>query len=247
VTLVEFVAPLANAPHRDKCLSILYFQHRYENVQSLTVDELRLSLQRARIPRWAKINVADVLAKAGSFVDSPGTKGDRRLWTLTKSGEQYVRSLLGLPQAEPEIEHDTSFLIDLASGITNVEVRAYIEESIKCLQVNALRASVVFLWTGAVRLLQESMLSIGPPKLNPAISKHDPKARHVSKLDDFAYIKDKVMLLAAQELGLLDKGQRETLEEALNLRNRCGHPTRYRPGTKKVSSFIEDITGIVFS
>jgi hypothetical protein len=36
------------------------------------------------------------------------------------------------------------------------------------------------------------------------------------------------------------------LEEALNLRNRCGHPTKYRPGEKKVSSFIEDVAGIVF-
>jgi len=35
--------------------------------------------------------------------------------------------------------------------------------------------------------------------------------------------------------------------EALDLRNRCGHPTNYRPGVKRVSSFIEDVVGIVLS
>ncbi len=247
MTLVEFIAPLRNASQQAKCLTILYYQHRYANVDALTVEQIRLCLKNARIPRWRKINVADVLAKAGHFVDSAGTKGNRLLWRLTGSGEQEVRTLLGLPQAEPEIEHDAAALADLAAKVSNQEVRAYIEEAITCLQVNALRASVVFLWAGSIRVIQQEVLPVGSSKLNAAILKYDHKARHVSKVDDFAYIRDKVILLAAQELGKLDKGQRETLEEALNLRNRCGHPTRYRPGVKKVSSFIEDVIGIVFS
>jgi hypothetical protein len=59
-------------------------------------------------------------------------------------------------------------------------------------------------------------------------------------------VNDRVDLLAFEELGLVDKGQRPTLEEALGLRNRSGHPTKYRPGVKKVSGFIEDLVGIVF-
>ena len=30
-------------------------------------------------------------------------------------------------------------------------------------------------------------------------------------------------------------------------RNRCGHPGKYKPGVKQVSSFIEDIISIVFA
>ena len=54
------------------------------------------------------------------------------------------------------------------------------------------------------------------------------------------------MLLACGDLGLLDKGERSTLEEALNLRTRCGPPTKYKPGSAKASSFIEDVVGIVW-
>jgi hypothetical protein len=73
-----------------------------------------------------------------------------------------------------------------------------------------------------------------------------PEARNVGKLDDFAYIKDAVLLLALFDLGIIDKGEKGTLEENLDLRNRCGHPTKYKPGVNKSSSFIEDVVGIVF-
>lgn len=87
---------------------------------------------------------------------------------------------------------------------------------------------------------------MGSAKVNAAIVTHDPKARTLRKADDFANVKDSVFLKALQDLGLFDKGEKATLEEALSLRNRCGHPTKYRPGVKKASSFIEDVVGIVF-
>lgn len=245
MTLVEFIAPLDKNSHR--ILAILYYKKRYESVVSLTVDPIRAALRTARVPGWKKINVADVLNKSGHYVDSPGSLDAKRLWSLTDSGEQHVRDLLHLPAAEPEIEHDVGSLEGIASKITDPDVRSYIDEAIKCLQIGALRASVVFLWAGAIRTIQEEMLAAGTTKLNAALSKHDPKAHKVSRVDDFAYIKDKVVLLVAQDLGVVDKGQRTTLEDALKLRNNCGHPTRYKPGVQKVSSFVEDVVGIVFS
>ncbi len=101
--------------------------------------------------------------------------------------------------------------------------------------------------TGAIRTLQEAAFTKHHAILNPAIAKHDPKARPVNKLEDFAYIRDATMLLALQELGILDKGEKTTLGEALDLRNSCGHPTKYVPGVKKASSFIEDVMGIVWA
>ena len=247
MTLVEFLAPLKDKPNKDKCLAVLYYEHRYAGRETLTVERIRSALGRARVHRWKKINVADVLSKSGHYVDTPVSKGTQHLWKLTASGEQHVRTLLGLPSSEPEIEHDVGTLAVLASGVSNSDVRGYVEEAIKCLQVGALRAAVVFLWTGAIRSLRESALAAGSSSLNAALMKHDPKSRRVSKIDDFAYIKDETLLMAAQELGILDKGERSTLREALNLRNRCGHPTKYSPGVKKVSSFVEDVVGIIFA
>ena len=247
MTLVEFLAPLQTRPRRELVLAILYYQQRYEGQDALTVEEIRDALKRARVPKGSRANVADVLAKSGHLVDSPGSDGNRRLWKLTPSGADHVRQLLGLPTAEPEVEHDVGTLETVASKLKDPEVRGYIEEAIWCLQVNALRASVVFVWAGAIRTIHDEMLTHGEVALNAALLRHDPKARRVIRLDHFAYISDKTAILAAQDLGLFDKGEKDTLEEALNLRNRCGHPSKYRPGIKKASSFIEDVTSVVFS
>lgn len=247
MTLVEFLAPLAKKTHQDRVLAVLYYRERYDQKTALTVDELRQALKSARAKRWAKVNVADVLSKSGPLVDTSGLQGTKRLWNLTDSGRERVRVLLGLPKADVEVEHDVGTLEDVVAKITDADTRNYLEEGLKCLKVGALRACTVFLWVAAIRTIQASMMTKGGGSVTAALQKHDPKARPIKSLDDFAHVKDATALLAAKELGILDKNQKDTLAEALNIRNRCGHPGKYRPGVKKVSAFIEDITSIVFA
>jgi hypothetical protein len=247
MTLVEFLAPLKNSTHKDRVLAVLYFQHHYNVIESLTIENIRQALKSARTKGLAKINIANVLARAGHFVDCHSVAENKRLWKLTPSGEKHVRGLLGLSEKEPEIEHDVGALTSTVVRIQDNEIRDYINEAIKCLQVGALRASIVFLWAGAIRKLQQALMAHDTQKVTTSIQKHDQRARLVNSIDDFAYIKDKVTLLAAQELGILDKNEKDTMEESLNLRNRCGHPSKYRPGVKKVSSFIEDVVSIIFA
>ena len=100
-------------------------------------------------------------------------------------------------------------------------------------------------WSGAIRTIQTKVLSRGSKAATDAIQRIDKRVPSVSKIDDFAYVKDATVLLAAKDLGVLDKNEKDVLTEALNLRNRSGHPGKYDPGIKKVSAFIEDIT-VVF-
>lgn len=247
MTLVEFLAPLAKKTHQDRILALLYYRERYEQKTTLTVDEVRQGLKSARAKGWAKVNAADVLSKSGSLVDTSGVHGKKRLWNLTDSGREHVRKLLGLPMADVEVEHDVGTLEDLVSKVNDDDVRGYLEEAVKCLQVGALRACTVFVWVAAIRTIQSDMMTKGSAAVTTAVQKHDPKARAVKSLDDLAYVKDATTLLAAKELGILDKNEKDTLTEALNLRNRCGHPGKYRPGIKKVSALVEDITSIAFA
>lgn len=248
MTLVEFLAPLKSSSTKDKCLSVLYYCKHSEGVPGMTIAAIRADLRRSRVPKAAKINIADVLARAGEYVDRAVSEEDgRRLWQLTDSGDRHVRELLGLPSLEPEIQQDVASLTALAKKISDDTVRGYVEESIRCLQAGALRAAVVFLWTGAIRTLHDESLTKGAATVNVALQKQDPKARRVSTIEHFAWIGDRTFLDATPDMGLLDKGQKDTLVDALNLRNRCGHPTKYRPREAKAKSFIEDVLGIVFT
>lgn len=246
MTFVEFIAPLRGKSYRSLVLASMYFLHRYENRESMRAEEIRALLTAGRVPKARAMNVPDVLNRSGASVDSPGSDGVRRLWVLTETGFREVREMLDLPEADPEIEHDVSLLQKLAATVTDADARTFIEEAIRCLQVGALRAAVVFLWSGAVRTLHQRAWSKGAGAVNAAVRKHDPRSPVVKKVDDFANVRDAVFLKALQELGVVDKGEKGTLEDGLNLRNRCGHPTKYKPGEKKASSFIEDVVGVVF-
>ena len=246
MTLVEFLHPLRTAGRRDLVLGTLYFHKKYENTPSMTVAAIRAALIQARAPRARKMNISDVLAKASPLVQSHGRRGAS--YSLTSTGEKYVRERVGDQDAKPEQQHDASSLRRVATGVKDPVVRGYIEEAILCLEVGALRAAIVFLWTAAIRELHErAWFEKGGGVINPAVKKQDPRARDVKKADDFSYIKDRNFLDASPDMGLLDKGQKDTMVEALNLRNRCGHPTQYKPGADKARGFIEDVVGIVWS
>jgi hypothetical protein len=246
MTLVEFLHPIRSHSVSELCLATMYYEDRYGGRSQLTVEDLRALLKRGRVPRSASMNIADILAKSAPYVDATGKDGKRFLWVLTSSGMARVRTLLGLPEVDAEVEHDVSTLEKLVAKVSDKDVADYVEEAIKCLQVGALRAAVVFLWVGAVRTIQQKCIAMGAAQLDAAIRRHEPKSRAISKVDDLEYVKESVLLLAAQDIGAYDKNQRSVLTDGLNLRNKCGHPGEYKPGPKKVSAFVEDIVGIVF-
>ena len=246
MTIVEFLHPIKAKGIKDICLAAMYFNQRYQDGESLTVEGLRALLKRAKIPKAAKLNLAATLSQSAPFVDTVGKVGNRFLWSLTSSGETHVRELLELPINDIEIENDVSSLETLISRIGDKDICDYLNEAVKCLQVNALRACIVFLWSGSVKKIRDDIFACGVKNINPAITKFDPRAKPIKKLDDLVLIKESTLLLASQELGLFDKNQRSILEDCLNLRNKCGHPGKYKIGPKKVSSFIEDLVGILF-
>jgi hypothetical protein len=247
MTLVEFLAPITSkGTHLDRVLSVLYFASRYERAEALTAEQIKGKLIKSRVKNARGINVPDVLAKGGACADSAGQEGRAKLWRLTDAGAKAVRASLGLPEADVEIEHDVGALTRLVAKVKDDNVRGYLEEALKCLQVGALKACVVFVWAGTARTIQEALLLKGGPTVTAALQRHDNRARTVTTVDDFAFAKEVHQLQVAQDLGLFDKAEKTTLGEALDLRNRCGHPSKYVPGVKKVSSFIEDIVGIVF-
>ncbi|MEA2202123.1 MAG: hypothetical protein QOI89_2719 [Solirubrobacteraceae bacterium] len=246
LSLGEFLHPLAKASQRDLVLATMYYLERYEDEEEITTADLKAAFTKAKHTNGKKIQHASVLNYAVPYVEPKGKDGKLITWALTDTGKSQVRELLDLPAAEPDVEHDVGTLEAIAAKIADENVRSYVEEAIKCLRFGALRAAVVFLWTGAVGVLRDEVWKQGVKTVAPLVAKHASRAPVFKKKDDLAYVNDAALLLIAQELGILDKTQKERLKEALDLRNGCGHPSRYKIREKKVSSFIEDVVGIVW-
>jgi hypothetical protein len=224
----------------------MYWHAHFKDERALSSSQIRSALQAARVPKAKLANIADVMNRAGALVDvaSTGDSGER-LWALTPTGEAAVRSLAGLPETQPEVEHGVEELRKVALKIQDVDVRAYVEEAILCLGVNALRAAIVFMWVGAVRVLQDRVWVHGPRTVEAAAQKYYQKAK-ISKFDDLATVKETTLLDIARDLGEIDKAQWTILGQCLDTRNQCGHPNKYNPSVAKAKSHIEDIVGILF-
>jgi site-specific recombinase XerD len=135
---------------------------------------------------------------------------------------------------------DTRVIRNLADRISDDDERNYFYEAIDCFGCGALRAGVIMVWIAAMRNIQMQCLK-SIDLLNTAIVRHFPKARNVDTVEDFAYIRDDVILKAAHDLGRFDKNETAQLQECLTLRNQCAHPGNYSPGIHKVQSFVEVI------
>jgi hypothetical protein len=247
MTLSEFLHPFGKATQKDLVLAVMYYLKSYELKESVTTADVAAAFTRAKHARGKKFQYASILNQAAPWVHSPGSSDGRVLWSLTETGERRIRDMLGLPTDRPEIEHDVATLRQLSHGVTDGVVKSYLDEGILCLSVNARRAAIVFLWSGAVAALRDQVWGYGAPAIEASLLRHNPKARIFKKRDDFAYVKDSELLQVALDLGVIDKTERDRLTEGLNLRNGSGHASKYEPGAHKTAAFVEDLISIVWS
>lgn len=244
MTLPELFGKLTAPVRLDVILTTMYFQTHYEGRVVQTSESIRAAMKQARVPKAGGTNITDYLSKAGELVDSSGIHDGRRTWRLTETGMAHVLALLG--DISPATEEDVSTLTKQVDALKDPDVMDYVGEALNALKVGARRAAVVFLWVGAVRLIQGAVIAFGAAHANAAIQKHYPKAKDVKTIDDLQFIQESTLLLAARDLGIFDKGETQILEHCLDVRNKCGHPGKYKPGPKKLSSIIEDLVSVVY-
>lgn len=246
MTLVEFLVAVKGQKREILALSVLYWYERYGSKPSLTAAEIKSALVQARVTGASRINAPDVLGKAGANVDVAGNApSGAKLWELTETGRKATRLAHGLPEEDPELEHDVHGLEKIAAKVADPGARKYLDEAILCLSVNALRAAIVFVWVGAIADIKDRIWQHGPTSVTTALQKYNPKAQLKSH-DDLLKFQEVDILRVAQDLGVVDKAQHKILGQALDLRNQCGHPNKYWPGISKARAHIEDIAGILW-
>jgi hypothetical protein len=150
---------------------------------------------------------------------------------------------LQIPRANQDFE--TNALKRQIQNIENDDEKEFLMEAVRCLENGAFRAGIVYIWNYAIRTIHHRLLKHSLNSLNAAIKNHYPNAKNINTEDDFAYIKESIVLKAAQDLGEFDKNQKQILEKWLDERNFCGHPGKYKPTPTKAMSCIEDIINIL--
>jgi hypothetical protein len=243
MTITEFMHPFRRAPQKDQVQGVLYYGKHFESVPQMSASQIRAALVRARTPGIKGHNITRSLTSSLPRVHQGEERG---AWEITTTGERYLRSKYDIPEPPARTaEADVTALEKLAERLEDEATRGYVEEAVLCLRTGAHRAAVVFLWTGAVSAIRDLVWQLEASTIESALQVRNPRGKFKKKAD-FENVKDSDLIQIAQDFEIYDKSQKKRLSEALDLRNDCGHPVKYRPGEKKVASFIEDLIGIVW-
>ncbi len=124
----------------------------------------------------------------------------------------------------------------------------YLIEGLECFRCGALRAGVIFIWSASIRNIRQKIIDKADlKKINEELSIIENKPRKIKNIDSFEYIKDETTLMLSERLGIYGKFEKNELTNTcLGLRNKCGHPSTYKPEIFKVKAFVEDILNMVY-
>lgn len=213
------------------------------------------------------------LLEAGSFVDTGDLQDVSEAWNaLTKLAsnaspkKQYRAQLkILITKTENDLLHkfikvsaiqtigDT--LRKLVQPIRDPELLKYLDESIRCAEMNCVRASVVLAWCAVAHKVHRRLVALGLASLNAAFAKMRADKGLMFRTFSRDYvlttemdvqeIADAHLILLCRFLTYLDDTQYKHLKSALDLRNGCGHPTGYQPDPVKLQAYYADITQLI--
>lgn len=149
-------------------------------------------------------------------------------------------------QAPAEALHS----LRLATESAPTSYRAYLNEAVDCYEAGAYRGAVLMVWSATIEHLY-SVISAhqgGLKELEAVNNKRFGNSRTyhcISRKGDLLYLGDKNLLLLCEDAGVFNRNARGLLEDRLDARNRCGHPTGYVIGRDEAVVFVESLVNNV--
>jgi hypothetical protein len=222
----------------DKLLLLLFWDHEKPKA-TVTLRELAYENGLRECNKW---NVADVLSKGKGKVIAL-----KAGWSLTTAGREYLVTNSYVSKQQSVTVNEVEDLKKHAASIKNSQTKAFVEESIQCLENNLLRAAVVLSWVGAVSLLYDQIITDHLSAFNAEALRRDSKWKSAKTTDDLSKIKEADFLNMLESLSIIGKNVKQELEQCLKLRNACGHPNSLKFGLRKVAAHIEVLILNIFS
>jgi hypothetical protein len=197
--------------------------------------------RNAGLDKVAKWNISAYLSKQkGKVIRTP------QGWVLIDEGKEYVRGLVGefIKLAAKKIA--TSLRTHLGK-IKDPNTLEFVEEAIKCCEAGYWRAAVVLSWAGAVSVLYDYVVKNRLSDFNTEAIRRDPKWKPAKTTDDLGAMKEFEFLQVIKAINTIGKNEKQKLEQCLQLRNACGHPSSLNIGEHITAGHIEMLILNVYS
>lgn len=126
----------------------------------------------------------------------------------------------------------------------------YLNEAVDCYEHGAYRGAVLLVWSATVEHIY-SAIEARPSGFksieaaNHARFSNSSGYKKIRRKNDLLYLNDKNFLQVCEDAGVFNRNARKLLEDKLDTRNRCGHPTGYVIGREETVVFIESLVNNV--
>lgn len=138
--------------------------------------------------------------------------------------------------------HISKTLRDLVPKIKSSEQKVFLEEAIKCFEIQAYRASILMSWLLTMDVIYEYILRHKLSEFNTAIQAHGKYKKIIfSKKDDFSEMKESDFIEVLRTAKIVSNDIRKILDEKLNFRNTIAHPNTITIKESKAISVIDDL------
>jgi hypothetical protein len=191
-----------------------------------------------RIPR--KWNPSATLARSNGFaIRVPAG------WEITEAGKQRLRELGVTKISSAAIQVSADLRAEL-SNVKKESTRAFVEEAIKCYDLELYRSAIVMSWLAAVDILHAYVHAKHLQALNAEAKRIDSRWKDAKSTDDLGRMGEATFLERIAALSIIGKNVKKELKECLDRRNGCGHPNSLKIGANTAAHHIEILLLNVF-
>jgi hypothetical protein len=182
------------------------------------------------VEKW---NVSSILAATkGKAIKTPAG------WELTDAGKQHLKTL-GVAKISPAAVQVATDLRGLLAKVKDEDTRSFVDEAVQCYELELCRSAVVMSWLAAVHVLKNEVHQKHLAAFNAEAARVDVRWKAAKTTDDIGRMKEKDFLDRIAAISVIGKNVKEKLQECLNSRNACGHPSTFKVGPNAVASHIE--------
>jgi hypothetical protein len=120
----------------------------------------------------------------------------------------------------------------------------YLDEALACYEGEQFRAAVLMVWAATVAHLHD-VISASPQRIkkleaaNKSRYGNSKNYRKITKQGDLLYLTEAQLVQLGEDAGAYNRNARSILQDSLDLRNKCAHPTGFVPGRGEVVIFVE--------
>jgi len=199
--------------------------------------------------------VADSFAACDLVV--PGNVGARLSEGVKAKSPKYIRANGGYKLqrhmrealsrklgAEKVMAQTSATLRGLEHKLPEGADKDFLKEAVDCFEARANRAAIVMVWILAIDHLFSYILAHKLAEFNAVLAQNKDKSvkvRVIMQRDDFTEMKESKFIEFCRTAKIINNDVRKILNQKLETRNSCAHPSGVTIGKTKVVEFVEDL------